>query len=129
MNVFGLVPRRDAPGRLRAELRLARREIREGRFQRAMSIIAGFSAVVSGFEAYVQHQRGAFSHWLMWTPVWLTPPTVIAAGAALFSKRAAHTLLPLVSLVSLVDGVVGFIFHVRGIRRMPGGFSLGRYNV
>src|SRR5690606_35691122 len=64
---------------LRHDLSLARREIREGRFQRSMALIAAFSAVVSGWEAYAQHLRRAFSHWLMWTPVWLAPPTVLAA--------------------------------------------------
>ncbi len=111
------------------EARLARREIREGRFQRSMALIAAFAAIVSGFEAYAQHIRGAFSHWLMWTPVALTPPMAISAAAAIVSKRAARTLLPFVSLVSLVDGVVGFVFHLRGVQRMPGGFKLGQYNV
>jgi hypothetical protein len=115
--------------RLLDEANLARREIREGRFQRTMAIITGFSAIVSGFEAYVQHQRGAFAHWLMWTPVWLTPPMVIVAGAAVLSKRAAHIFLPVVSLVSLADGVIGFVYHLRGVQRMPGGFKLGQYNI
>ncbi len=114
---------------LLAEARLARREIREGRFQRTMAVLAAFSAVVSGFEAYSQHLRGAFRHWLMWTPVALTPPVVVAAGAAIFSERAARGLLPVVSLASLADGVVGFVFHVRGIQKLPGGFRLGQYNV
>ncbi len=114
---------------LARELRLARLEIREGRFQRTMALVTAFAAVVSGFEAYTQHLRGAFNHWLMWTPVWLTPPAVLASLAAIGSKRAARRLLPMLSLVSLLDGLVGFVFHVRGIRRMPGGFSLGQYNV
>ncbi len=112
-----------------SELRLARREIREGRFQRTMALIAAFSALVSGFEAYTQHLRGAFNHWLMWTPVWLTPPTMLAAGAAIASERIARRVLPLVALISLADGVVGFVYHLRGIQRMPGGFKLGQYNV
>jgi hypothetical protein len=65
----------------------------------------------------------------MWTPVWLTPPTAAAGLAAMVSKRAARTVLPAASLVSLIDGVLGFIYHIRGIRRLPGGFKLGQYNV
>ncbi len=116
-------------GRMAGEAHLARREIREGRFQRSMALIAAFAAIVSGFEAYAQHIRGAFSHWLMWTPVALTPPMALAAAAAIASKRAARTLLPFVSLVSLVDGIIGFGFHIRGVQRMPGGFRLGQYNI
>lgn len=110
-------------------LQLVRSEIREGRLQRTMAIMAAFSAIVSGYEAYSQHVRGAFAHWPMWTPVWLTPPTVLAAGAALISEKAAKALLPVVSMVSLVDGAAGFVLHLRGIRRMPGGFKIGQYNV
>lgn len=115
--------------RLRRAVQLARTEIREGRFQRSIAVITIFSAIVSGFEAYIQHVRGAFSHWLMWTPVLLTVPTVLASGAALFSERAARAVLPVASLASIADGIIGFAFHVRGIARMPGGFKLGQYNV
>lgn len=115
--------------RLRRAAELVRAEIREGRFQRSMAVITIFSAIVSGFEAYVQHVRGAFSHWLMWTPVLLTVPTVLAAGAALFSETAVRVLLPLAALASIVDGIVGFVFHIRGVARMPGGFNVGQYNV
>lgn len=94
-----------------------------------MAIIAAFSAIISGFEAYVQHQRGAFQNWLMWTPAWLTPPMILASGAAVVSERAARSVLPFVSIANLIDGILGFIFHLRGIGRMPGGFKLGRYNI
>ncbi len=111
------------------EGRLARKEVREGRFQRSMAILAAFSAIVSGFEAYAQHLRGAFSHPMMWSPVLLTPPMVLAAAAAFFSERAGRLLLPLASVASLVDGVVGFVLHLRGISRMPGGLKIGQYNI
>src|SRR5438270_13068928 len=91
--------------RLLEEARLARREIRLGRFQRSMAVMTAFAAIVSGFEAYTQHQRGAFADRWMWTPVWLTPPAVVAALAALVSERAARTLLPLTALASLADGI------------------------
>lgn len=106
-----------------------RYQVSQGRLQRTMAVMAAFAAIVSGFEAYIQHMRGAFNHWLMWTPVILTPPTVLAAFAAVFDRRAAHTILPWLSLATLVDGVVGFIFHLRGVGRMPGGFKLATYNI
>src|ERR1041385_3360881 len=97
------------------EISLARAEIRVGRFERSMALMAAFAVIVSGWEAYAQHLRGAFSHWLMWTPVGLTPPTVLAAAAALVSDGAARRVLPALAIVSFVDGVVGFVFHLRGI--------------
>jgi hypothetical protein len=94
-----------------------------------MALIAAFSAIVSGFEAYVQHQRGAFNHWLMWTPVWLTPPTALVSAVALVSERVARRVLPVIALVSLADGVIGFWYHLRGIGKLPGGWKLGQYNI
>jgi hypothetical protein len=94
-----------------------------------MALMTAFAAIVSGWEAYAQHLRGAFSHWLMWTPVGLTPPTVVAAVGALLSKRVARRVVPVLAVISLIDGVVGFVFHLRGIGRMPGGWSVGQYNV
>jgi hypothetical protein len=110
-------------------LRLARREIRQGRFERSMALITAFAAIVSGWEAYAQHLRGAFSHWLMWTPVGLTPPTIVAALAAVVRPDLGRRVLPALALASLADGIVGFVFHLRGIGRMPGGWKLGQYNV
>src|SRR5579884_2438289 len=124
-----LTGRRGLARRVADEVELARWEIRHGRFQRSMAVTAAFSAIVSGWEAYMQHQRGAFAHRLMWTPVWLTPPMVAAGGAAVVSERAARRLLPAISVATLADGVVGFVYHIKGIRRMPGGFRLGQYNV
>ena len=115
--------------RLTSALQTARTDIRQGRFQRSMALMTAASAVVSGFEAYVQHQRGDFDDPWMWTPVWLTPPTVAAGLAAVVSKRAAWTALPLTSAASLIDGIVGFGYHLRGIARLPGGYKLGRYNL
>jgi hypothetical protein len=58
-----------------------------------------------------------------------TPPLVAAGVAGAFSPRAARTLLPAASAVYLVDGVVGVVTHVRGIRRKPGGFREPLYNL
>lgn len=118
-----------AIARLGRETRLARREIRQGHFQRSLALVAALGSIVSGFEAYTQHQRGAFDDWLMWTPVALTPPMIGAACATLVSRRAARRVLPVVSLAALTDGVVGFIYHLKGIRGRPGGFKLGQYNI
>jgi hypothetical protein len=107
----------------------AERDVRHGRIQRSMAVVTAFAAIISGGEAYSQHLRGAFDDRLMWTPVWLTPPMVAASVAAFFSRVAARTLLPVVSAAIVFDGVLGFFLHIRGIRRMPGGFRAGVYNI
>ncbi len=110
-------------------IRFARDEIRTGRFQRSMSLVVAFAAIVSGFESYTQHTRGDFSSRWMWTPVWLMPVAAAAGGAAVVSRRAAKAVLPGVAVASLADGIIGFGLHLRGIARMPGGYRAGQYNV
>lgn len=129
MNALSLRQENGFGARIGREAHLARREIREGRFERSMALITAFAAIVSGWEAYAQHLRGAFSHWLMWTPVALTPPTIVAALGTVLKPRLARRALSFLALASLVDGVVGFVFHLRGIGRLPGGWKLGQYNV
>lgn len=103
--------------------------IREGRFQRALSLIAGFSAVLSGIEVTYEHYRSGFGQQIMYTPVILSPLLLGAGIAGALNRRAARTLLPIASAITLTDGVVGFYFHVRGIARKPGGWRLPVFNV
>lgn len=103
--------------------------IREGRFQRSLALIAGLSSVLSGLEVAYEHYRGSYSQRIMYTPVILSPLLLLAGVWGAFSRRAARTVLPIVSLLSIVDGLVGFIFHVRGVARKPGGWRIPIFNV
>ena len=98
--------------------------IREGRFQRSLSLLAGLSSVLSGLEVAYEHYRGSYSRRIMYTPVILSGGLLAAGVWAFNSKRAAQTVLPVVSLLTLADGAIGFVFHVRGIHRKPGGWRV-----
>lgn len=104
-------------------------DVRDGRLRYTFSLLAAFAAVASGFEAYAQHQRGAFNNWLMWTPIFLTPPMVLASAATILNARLGRLLLPWLSLAMAMDGFIGFYEHLLGIKRLPGGFRLVIYNV
>lgn len=107
----------------------ADRHIREGRFQRSLSLIAGLSSVLSGAEVLYEHYRGSYGQRIMYTPVLLSPLLLAAGVAGFFSRRAARRLLPVVSILVLADGAIGFGFHIRGIRRKPGGWRLPVVNI
>jgi hypothetical protein len=111
------------------EIAAALADVRDGRLRITFSVLAAFAALASGFESYAQHRRGAFDDWLMWTPVVLTPPMVLACLASIFDRRFGRLLLPWLSLAVFVDGVVGFVEHVKGINELPGGFRLATYNI
>lgn len=104
-------------------------DVREGRFQRWLSLIAGFSSVLAGLEVSYEHYRGSYSRRVMYTPVILSVAVTTGGVAGFFSKRAARTLLPVVSAVTFADGLLGFYFHVRGVHRKPGGWRLPIVNM
>src|SRR5438270_6186943 len=103
--------------------------VREGRFQCSLSLVTAAASLISGLEVAYEHYKGSYSRRVMYTPVILSALLGAAALAAVFSRRAARTVLRLVSAVTLIDSGVGFYFHVRGIQRKPGGWRLPVANV
>ncbi len=103
--------------------------IRDGRFQRSMSFVAAGSSLVSGLEIAYEHYKGSYSNLIMYSPVILSGTLTIAGIAGVFSERAANTYLRSISFLTLLDGVTGFIFHVRGIARKPGGWRVPVVNI
>jgi hypothetical protein len=94
-----------------------------------MALLSAIFAVLAGGEAYFEHLRGSFNQRWMWTPVWVTPPMVVAGAGAMRSKQMAHRVLPVMSAVTFLDGMLGFLLHLRGIKRMPGHFSNLQFNI
>src|SRR5437588_12624598 len=85
--------------------------IREGRFQRSLSLITAFSSLLSGLEVTYEHYIGSYSQQIMYTPVFLSLVLCIGSICAVFNRWAARIFLPIVSLITIVDGVVGFYMH------------------
>jgi hypothetical protein len=104
-------------------------QIREGRFQRSLSLLTASTSLISGLEVAYEHYRGSYSRRVMYTPVILSGLLGVAGCLGFFSRRAARTVLRLVSAVTLVDAFVGFYFHIRGIYRKPGGWRLPMTNM
>jgi len=103
--------------------------IREGRFQRSLSLMAGMSSILAGLEVSYEHYKGSFGQKVMWSPVVLSSAMTGAGVWGFFSRWAARIVLRWVSVVTLIDGLVGFCFHVRGIARKPGGWRLPVTNI
>lgn len=103
--------------------------VREGRFQCSLSLITAAASLISGLEVSYEHYRGSYSRRVMYTPVILSGILSVAGLVAVFSRKAARTVLRLTSAVTLADAGIGFYFHVRGIQRKPGGWRLPMTNM
>ncbi len=113
----------------RHDLEIVANRIREGRFQRSLSLLTAGTSIVSGLEVAYEHYRGSYSRRVMYTPVILSVLLGSAGIAGFLSGRAARTVLRWISVLTLADGAVGFYFHVRGIQRKPGGWRLPMTNM
>ena len=104
------------------------RNIQHGRFERSMAGLTAIGALISGAEIWMEHDRASFGNKMMWLPVALTPVATAAGLAGVFSRRAAKTVLPIVSAVVLANSLQGQYLHLRGIAQRPGGWKMARYN-
>ena len=104
------------------------RNIQHGRFERSMAGLTAVGALITGAEIWMEHDRASFGNKMMWLPVALTPLAAAAGLAGVFSRRAAKTVLPIVSAVVLANSVQGQYLHLRGIAQRPGGWKMARYN-
>jgi hypothetical protein len=92
-----------------------------------MAALTAAGAAVTAGEIYFSHDGASFGNRMMWWPVVVVPTAIPAGIAAVFSRRAAKTVLPLTSAAIVANGVQGTYLHWRGIRQRPGGFTL--YNI
>ena len=103
------------------------RDVRTGRFERSLAALTAAGAIVTTGEIYLSHDGASFGNKVMWWPIVVVPTAVPAGIAAIFSRRAAHTVLPLASAAIVVNGLQGTYLHWRGVAQRPGGIS--RYNL
>ena len=104
-------------------------DVRSGRFERSLSALTAAGAIVTAAEIYFEHDKASFGNRLMWLPVALGPVGAAAGIAAVVSRRAAHTALPLASAAILLNGLQGTYLHARGVGQKPGGWRNARYNL
>lgn len=102
-------------------------DIRTGHFERSLSALTAAGALVTAAEIFFEHDSASFGNKMMWWPVAVLPTAIPAGIAAIFSRRAAHTVLPLSSAAIVVNGLQGTYLHWRGIAQRPGGIT--RYNL
>ncbi len=105
------------------------RDVRTGRFERSLAGLMAAGALITAADIYLEHDRASFGNNMMWLPVALAPVGAAAGISAVVSRRAAKTVLPIVSAVLIGNGMQGLFLHARGIAQKPGGWRNTRYNL
>jgi hypothetical protein len=104
-------------------------DVRTGRFEQTLAGLTAAGAAMSAAEIYTEHDAASFGNRMMWWPVAILPAAIPAGIAAVFSERAAKTVLPLASAAIVLNGLQGTYLHWRGIAQKPGGWEMAAYNV
>lgn len=121
--------RRVLPDWLTRKGAIVDQDIREGKFQRSLAVIAAISSVFSGWEVTSEHYRGSYSQRVMYSPLLLSGALLLAGLGGAINRTVARTVMPIVSVATMLDGLIGFFFHVRGIKRKPGGWRIPVFNI
>ncbi|HEU5007377.1 MAG TPA: hypothetical protein VFT67_10410 [Jatrophihabitantaceae bacterium] len=103
------------------------RDVRTGRFERTLSALTAAGAAVTAGEIYMEHDAASFGNKVMWWPIFVVPAAIPSGIAAVFSRRAAKTVLPFASALIVANGLQGTYLHLRGVKQRPGGWT--RYNI
>jgi hypothetical protein len=104
-------------------------DVRTGRFERSLAGLTAAGAVITTLEIYTSHDSASFGNRLMWIPIAVVPTAIPAGIAAVFSRRAAKTVLPIASALIVINGLQGTFLHIRGVAQKPGGWKLAGYNL
>ncbi len=103
--------------------------VQTGRFERSLAALTAAGAVITTAEIYTEHDSASFGNRMMWWPIVIVPTLVPSGVAAVLSRRAAKTVLPLASAVVVANGLQGTYLHARGIGQKPGGWRFAAYNL
>ncbi|PZS02651.1 MAG: hypothetical protein DLM56_11310 [Pseudonocardiales bacterium] len=116
-----------ASGDVGRPIESAVRDVRTGRFERTLSALTAAGAAITAGEIFMSHDGASFGNKMMWWPIVVVPTAIPAGVASVFSRRAAHTVLPLASAAIVANGLQGTYLHMRGVAQRPGGIT--RYNL
>jgi hypothetical protein len=104
-------------------------DIQIGRFQKHLCVVCAIGTFAVGAESWYSHYKDNFKFRVQWSPVLLAPLMIATAIASTRSKRVANTLLPVVSALLMLNGMVGTYYHARGIASRSGGLKKPLYNI
>ena len=105
------------------------RNVRTGRFERALAGLTAIGSLITAAEIYFEHDSASFGNKLMWIPVVLGPVGAVAGVAGVASRTLAKTALPIASTAIVANGLQGFYLHARGIGQKSGGWRNLPYNL
>ena len=95
--------------------------VRHGRFERSLVGTRPLCRGGTTAEIYLEHYRASFGNKVMWSPIMVTPPVMIAGIGGVFSRTLGEDVAADHGVIYTLNGLVGEYYHARGVARRPGG--------
>jgi hypothetical protein len=93
--------------------------------ERLIYLFLGVAFLVVWAQLTLFHWRGGFRSKTMWGPVIFTPLLTLIALVYAFNRAdLAQTIFVWVFAIGVLEGLVGFVLHLKGIAAQVGGFTL-----
>ncbi|HEX6496698.1 MAG TPA: hypothetical protein VF018_14510, partial [Acidobacteriaceae bacterium] len=82
------------------------------RLAKVLTATSVVSAAIGGIEAAIEHYRGSYNQWVMWTPVGASAALMATSIAALRNDEAFRKWMPAASVLMIADGLAGVFYHI-----------------
>ncbi len=97
--------------------------------ERFLYLFVGAAYMMMWIQVSLFHWRGGFRSKFMWGPVLYTPLLFMAAFLMGFWHGGVlDTAYVVIFAIGVLEGMVGFILHARGVASLVGGFNLFGFN-
>lgn len=95
---------------------------------RILILFVSLAFMLIGIQVSLYHYRQNFHHKAMWIPV-IAGPIFFLVGAALAFYRVPwlSTLFLVLMWIGMLDGLIGFYYHFRGVGIRVGGWALRNF--
>jgi hypothetical protein len=98
--------------------------------QRVLILFVSLAFLLIGIQVTLYHYRQNFHNKVMWTPVIASPIFFVVGIIHVCYKMSwLHTLFIILMWVGAVAGLIGFYFHVRGVKLRVGGYELRNFMI
>lgn len=95
---------------------------------RVLILFVSLAFLLIGIQVTLFHYRQNFNQKVMWAPV-ISAPIYFIVGVILACYYAPwlHTTFMVLMWIGTLSGLIGFFYHVRGVRVRVGGWTLRNF--
>lgn len=97
---------------------------------RVILLFAGLALLLIFIQVTLFHYRQNFRHFAMWLPVVGSPAIgLLALWLSLGNSAGIRNVVIVFLIIGLIAGLIGFLYHFRGVGKRVGGYKMPNFLV